>query len=1109
MATITTRAGKGSPLTNTEVDNNFTNLNTDKLEISGGTMTGNLDVGGSVTADGLTVETSTGVVLTGTGTGAPHTATRGTAALGASRSVFTFGANSTGDVTNGFGPALQFNISDTGVSNSEIGAIGFIRDGSDSLGKFVIANGANNLNSAASQFMATGPSGGTVFNGGGAAAYDFRVASDTNDHMLFVDAGSNHVNIGTSTDLGGLLNLNSGDGSFIVMRGTSNNTGYLNWESNGFTFYTNGPAEAFRIGSSEMVVNEDGRDYNFRVESDTKTHMFFIDASSNKVGIGASSPQTILEILDSNPILRMEDSAVGSKRIEIGVGSDSVAFVNAPQSAQTLKNSITGTESLTQYHNTNGVVVNEGGADRDFRVESDTNTHMLFVDAGSNEVGIGTSNPDATMHVYGSLTVGKSGVSEDYDLKMWPATAGRSAMGFRNQDNYMALMSGNPLSTELLTVTTGGRGVFFGGLTVNESGGSAEDFRVESDSVTNMFFVDASTNRIGINTNVPTTDVDIVGQGANFADIKLRDAAGRVLEIKSPSDSSEATIATTTNHNLEIHAGAGGATNYITFKTDTVERLEISSSSVIFNDTGADTDFRIESNDSATMFSLDGANNSILVCDDGSYAGISGRILTIASDSVANTGTVAGPAFIQFRDTDSVSSSTGDTTNAYAGIEFYSSDTSSAGPGIQASIKAIYDDTYMASSRLQFEAGAANDTYRVLDIIAGEVVVNEGSNNVTDFRVESDTQSHMLFVDAGNNVVSIAQATPVAKWLQIGGDAITTNKPSVSINAADDSGINTSLLIRGGSPTIAFDQTSGGAGRILMDDSKVRFYTGTLDSTGTEVFTVGQGSGSETVANEGSIDIDFRVESDSNANMLFVDAANDRVGIANGSPYYRFDQIGTLALRNGSIMLGRDAGTTTGGIHFYNPNGHTNQLRIYEDPGLWGGTSGANNTQIQIYGGAAYNLLLDGASGVSFDAGSNYLDDYEEGSHTYTVVGSTSGSWTPRPGWTQMAYTKIGRLVTVTGQIEVLGSSSPNGEVRISLPFYIASTNAQFSGRVAIGLRGRTSATDGIILLDATNANNYLRIMQLTDAGVVSFLGSSNGMDASWEFNFTMTYMTT
>ena len=32
MSTIVTRAGKGSPLTNNELDANFNNLNTDKLE---------------------------------------------------------------------------------------------------------------------------------------------------------------------------------------------------------------------------------------------------------------------------------------------------------------------------------------------------------------------------------------------------------------------------------------------------------------------------------------------------------------------------------------------------------------------------------------------------------------------------------------------------------------------------------------------------------------------------------------------------------------------------------------------------------------------------------------------------------------------------------------------------------------------------------------------------------------------------------------------------------------------------------------------------------------------------------------------------------------------
>jgi len=48
MSTITTRSGKGSPLTNNEVDNNFTNLNTDKAELSGATFTGEIVANGGI-----------------------------------------------------------------------------------------------------------------------------------------------------------------------------------------------------------------------------------------------------------------------------------------------------------------------------------------------------------------------------------------------------------------------------------------------------------------------------------------------------------------------------------------------------------------------------------------------------------------------------------------------------------------------------------------------------------------------------------------------------------------------------------------------------------------------------------------------------------------------------------------------------------------------------------------------------------------------------------------------------------------------------------------------------------------------------------------------------
>ena len=53
------------------------------------------------------------------------------------------------------------------------------------------------------------------------------------------------------------------------------------------------------------------------------------------------------------------------------------------------------------------VTINESGADVDFRVESDTNTHALFVQGSDGNVGIGTTAP-----VLGKLHVLASGTSD-------------------------------------------------------------------------------------------------------------------------------------------------------------------------------------------------------------------------------------------------------------------------------------------------------------------------------------------------------------------------------------------------------------------------------------------------------------------------------------------------------------------------------------------------------------------------------------------------------------------------------------------------------------------------------------------------------------------------
>lgn len=75
------------------------------------------------------------------------------------------------------------------------------------------------------------------------------------------------------------------------------------------------------------------------------------------------------------------------------------------------------------------------------------------------------------------------------------------------------------------------------------------------------------------------------------------------------------------------------------------------------------------------------------------------------------------------------------------------------------------------------------------------------------------------------------------------------------------------------------------------------------------------------VFNEASADVDFRVESNGNANMLFVDGGNDRVGINNGSPARQLHITDTIANSGASLGLTSSDSSTTGSmgiLHFGN-----------------------------------------------------------------------------------------------------------------------------------------------------------------------------------------------
>lgn len=69
-----------------------------------------------------------------------------------------------------------------------------------------------------------------------------------------------------------------------------------------------------------------------------------------------------------------------------------------------------GTISPTAKLDVRGsAVFNEDGANVDFRVEGDTDTNLLFVDASADKVGIGTNSPTQKLHIAGNLLVEDSG----------------------------------------------------------------------------------------------------------------------------------------------------------------------------------------------------------------------------------------------------------------------------------------------------------------------------------------------------------------------------------------------------------------------------------------------------------------------------------------------------------------------------------------------------------------------------------------------------------------------------------------------------------------------------------------------------------------------------
>jgi hypothetical protein len=157
-------------------------------------------------------------------------------------------------------------------------------------------------------------------------------------------------------------------------------------------------------------------------------------------------------------------------------------------------------------------------------------------------------------------------------------------------------------------------------------------------------------------------------------------------------------------------------------------------------------------------------------------------------------------------------------------------------------------------------------------------------------------------------------------------------------------------------------------------------------------------------------------------------------------------------------------------------------------------------------------VVLNASAGIDFSANtsgpgstSKVLDWYEEGTFDYTVSGSVSGYWTPRSGYESIAYTKIGRQVTITGQIEIDASSTPDGDAIFTLP-YTASNGFEFRTSAAVSLRGENPTTSGTVHAYVEDGQAAFKLMAV-ETGSSFTLGDTH-LDSAWEFMVGLTYFT-
>ena len=704
-------------------------------------------------------------------------------------------------------------------------------------------------------------------------------------------------------------------------------------------------------------------------------------ATDDRLQFGASQDLSIYHTATGNHSI-ISESGSGN----LVLAADNLEINNAANSENKIVASTNGAVTLF-YDNVAKLATASGGISvtgevaatsldisGDIDVDGTTNLDVVDID--------GAVDMASTLAVADTTTIVKTASGVTKALKLYNNTAGannRVAIDFHTANTlYGTIEAGyGATSPEMNFIVSSADNLKLNtsGAVFNESSADL-DFRVESNSNTHMLFVDGGNNRLGINTSSPSFDVDIQGPNPqvnieattdNWSALRITSGATQANYMFFFDDTAErARISVLNNEEM----------NFSTASTP-VERLSLSATEAVFNDTGVDTDFRVESEDSASMFKVDAALNQVQITGDSAN-----------SDSSLLVRNNYNTVLKVIQDDTSLSSAT------YAFMIDSSAHVSNMTTAGAMRVETYYGDSFHVNG-------------------LGTTVINEVGAATGDFRVESDTNANMLFVDGGaNNVFVGGTSTTTVPSGGLGISASGEKALVVQSTAGDtlavfkDSGTGSNPpylgsfgdymafgLYGGGTVRVGINDTSpsypldvngtanirsnlilgsssNDPGILTINDNSTTAYTLALKGSSTREFTFeGSSSGGEYnlymnnasvadgfnlhvygsgIFNQNGDDYDFRVESDTNTHMLFVDASANYVGLGTSSNLSSVLTIQSDTGANALSIIGRNNGSADEAvISFYEYDGTTRNAYIVKEAGELAFVTGTGGAPVE------------------------------------------------------------------------------------------------------------------------------------------------------------------